>query len=265
MKNFEQSTEQLKTIDQDWEKLQQNEVISRLADGENLQTIIESLPDIQERFCELDTIDCSDGRVLNGRKIGIAGSGLLLNKEDRLKLIKQCRGKKVTTHRDCGAAAKKFSTLFPEEIPAGVETADQYGTYCGQQLAEDLNSEHQFIELDQMANKYHNELAIILDATGQFDSTHLEQLPPHFVCSGAALGFNEEYLKSELQILAGISLGDHGFGKRFTTSTPFYIWVAANDQEDLAIWKKLTQEVAKDFKGRVKTTGFVRPIDPDKN
>jgi len=257
----EHSFEQSQTIEHGWTQLRHNQVIDRLVKGESLQVIMDSLPGFSERFCELDTIDCSDGRVLDGKKIGIAGSGLLLSPEDRLKLIRQCQGKKVTTHYDCGAAAKKFATLSPEETPADVKTADQYGTYCGEKLAQDLNSVHEFIPESHLANEYHNELGIVFDGTGQFDSTHLENFPPHFICTGAALGFNEEYLKSELRILAGIALGDHGFGKRFTVDNPFYIWIAADNQEDLDCWKKLSTEVAEDFQQRVRVEGFVRPTD----
>jgi len=261
MQNFEQSVDHLQKINQEWEKLRKNEVIQRLLKGESLQIIIESLPNFKERFCELDTIDCSDGRVLDGKKIGIAGSGLLLSLEDRLKLIRQCQGKKVTTHYNCGAAALKFSQLSPEEIPAGVETADEYGTYCGQKLAQDLHSDHEFLDENRLSYESHNEVALLVDATGKFDSTHLEGFPPHFVCTGAALGLNEEYLKDEIHILTSIALGEHGFGKRFNPNNPFYILVAADDTKDLVVWKKLANEVAQDFEQRVKVAGFTRPVE----
>lgn len=253
------------SIDNGWEKAKQNEVIKRLDAGESLQVIMESFPDFKEAFCELDTIDCSDGRVLGGKKIGIAGSGLLLSSEERAKFVENYRGKikEVTTHRDCGAAALKFNSLSPEEIPAGVMNADHYGALLGQKLANDLGAEHRFIEMKEMANEYHNETALVIDQTGKFNSTHLDGFPPHFVCTGAGLGFSPEYMKSEVKTLAGIALGHHGFGDRFDEQNPFRIIVAAKNQTELDAWMKVGQEAIDDFGGRVKVEGFIAPEEPE--
>ena len=267
MRNMEKPTfeSENQNIEQGWEESRYNEVISRLKANEDLQTIMNSLPGFKESFCELDTIDCSDGRVLRGKKIGIAGSGLLLPLEERKKFIENFRGKikEVTTHRDCGAAAKKFAEvkkLNPESIPAEIETADEYGTYCGEKLAEDLETRHRFLEMEQMASEYHNEVAIALDATGRFDSTNLENFPPHFVCTGAGLGLSENYVKSEIEILAGIALGHHGYGdKRFNRDNPLYIIVAAKNYADSIQWESAAKEVARKFGDQVAVKVFLSP------
>lgn len=247
-------------IDDGWEASRSNEVISRLRSNESLQSIMESFPEFSEIFRELDTIDCSDGRVLCGRKIGIAGSGLLLSPSERAAFVERYKGKikTVTTHADCGAAALKFRSLKPEEIPVGVYDADEYGTWCGQQLAADLGANHEYLERGEMANDYHNEVALVLDQTGEFDSTNLENFPNHFVCTGAGLGFSEDYMKSELQTLVGIALGHHGFGERFTSNNPFYIIVSANNQEDLSRWQDVASKALADLGERIAVKGFVR-------
>jgi len=258
-------------IGQSWAETSANEVIKRLAKGEELPKILDSLPGFAESFDqELDTIDCSDGRVLDGRKIGIAGSGLLLSPEERAKFIALYKGKtkKVTAHADCGAAAKKFAELqsvSPEQIPAGVTTADDYGVVCAQKLAEELGAEYEFLEREGMASPNHNERALVLDQTGRFDSGSLEGFPPHFVCTGAGLGFSEEYMKEELETLTGIALGDHGFGQRLSEDKPFYIMVAANDYNNLAHWEKIAKEATQKFGARVVVDGFVKPGDPENN
>lgn len=247
-------------INENWEKSRQNEVIKHLLAGEDLQIVMKLFPGFKESFCRLDTIDCSDGRVLMGKKIGIAGSGLLLPDEEKDKFVSAYRGriKELTTHRDCGAAAKKFATLKPAEIPSGIETADQYGVWCGKQLAEQLGARHRFLDLEQMASQHHNETAIVLDQTGEFDSTNLRNFPTHFTCTGAALGFSEEYMKSELTTLIGIALGDHGFGKRFDRANPFYVIVVANNYAELIHWENVAKEVSR-VGERVAVKGFVRP------
>ena len=257
--NFEHNPEE--KINEGWEKSRRNEVIDRLLKSEDLQFVMESLPGFKEAFTDLDTIDCSDGRVLQGKKIGIAGSGLLLSSEELAKFIAKYKGKikTVTTHRDCGAAGIKFKTLKPEEIPAGVKTADEYGTYRGEALAEELGAEHNFLDMEQMANEYHNETAIVLDQTGEFDSTNLKKFPEHFVCSGAGLGFSPEYMKAEVKTLAGIALGHHGFGHRFDANNPFYIIVAAESQEELARWQDIAKEAVADLGDKVAIKGFVAP------
>lgn len=253
------------SIDNGWLEARQNGVIKRLGSGDNLQEIMESFPDFKEAFHELDTIDCSDGRVLSGKKIGIAGSGLLLSDEERAIFVDRFKGKikTITTHDDCGAAALKFKTLTPEEIPEGVTNSDEYGTYCGKKLAEDLGAKREYLGRDEMANEYHNETALVIDQTGKFDSTNLAGFPPHFVCTGAGLGFSAEYMKSEVKTLAGIALGHHGFGDRFDEQNPFRIIVAAKNQEELDRWVEIGQEAINDFGDKVKVEGFIAPEDKE--
>ena len=249
-------------IEKDWEDSRQNEVVSRLLANEDLQKIMDSLPGFKESFHDLDTIDCSDGRVLDGKKMGIAGSGLLLSPEERTKFVENYKGKikEVTTHRDCGAAALKFKSLKPEEIPEGVMSSDHYGTILGKQLADELGAKHRFLDMKEMASKNHNEIGLVLDQTGRFDSTNLESFPPHFVCSGAGLGFSQEYMKSEVETLTGIALGHHGYGsERFTAENPFYIMVAAKNAEDQANWIAVAKEVADKFGDNVKIESFLSP------
>lgn len=251
-----------------WEESRQNEVISRLLTGEDLQKIMESLPGLKESFCELDTIDCSDGRVLEGHKIGIAGSGILLSNEERAMFIERFKGKikELTAHADCGAAAKKFNSLNSDDIPEGIKTSDEYGVYCGEKLAKELGADYKYLTREQMANEYHNEVALVLDQSANFDSTNLNDFPAHFVCTSAGLGLGEEYVKSELETLTSIALGHHGYGsERFSSENPFYVVVAANTPNDLIRWEKVAQEAILKFGDQVAVKGFVRPDNLENN
>lgn len=255
-------------IDQGWKKSRQNEVISRLLNGENLQAIMESFPNLKEYFRELDTIDCSDGRVLDGHKIGIAGSGILLPEKDRAIFIERYKGKAkvLTAHSDCGAAAEKFRTLKPEEIPEGVTNADEYGVYCAKKTSQELGAEYKFLDRDEMASENHNEVALVLDQSGEFDSTNMEDFPAHFVCTGSGIGLSEDYMKIEMGILTGIALGHHGFGaERFTNENPFYIIVSADNSGELVHWEEVAKEAVSKFGDKVAIKGFVRPDSIENN
>lgn len=251
-----------------WSESRRNQVIEGLLRGQDLQSIMESIPGFSEAFQNpLDTIDCSDGRVLGGRKMGIAGSGLLLPPAERDLFVQNYKGKikKLTTHRDCGAAGIAFKFLSTEDIPEGVTSADEYGTYLGKKLASELGAEHEFIDLPEMANDYHNEVAIVLDQTGSFDSTNLVNFPAHFVCSGAGLGFSEDYMSGELKTLAGIALGDHGFGNKFTNENPLYIIVSANNHADGLRWESIAKKALVDFGERISVKIVIRPDSVEKN
>ncbi len=263
----QESREVKSKIDRGWDESRQNEVIKGLNEGGDLQKIMESFPGFKESFSKpLDTIDCSDGRVLKGGKIGVAGSGILLPDVERDLFIKRFKGNvpEITAHDDCGAAALAFKSLRPEEIPEGVSNSDEYGAYRAQKLAEDLVAEYKYLKREDMAEEYHNEAAIVLDQTVRFDSTNLAGFPAHFVCTGAGLGFSREYMKTEMSILSGIALGHHGFGDRFgetqENKNPFYILVAADSQEQLEVWMDVAEEVAENFNGKIIVKGFIAPV-----
>jgi hypothetical protein len=269
MNNHEEMTAQVEhkdltaMLDQEWRASENNEFIKRLKAGEDLAVVIESLPEFKEAFKQdLDVIDCSDGRVLLGKKIGLAGSGILLSDEELEKFITANQGKIkiITSHEDCGAAKIKFKQLQAAgKLPEGITTADELGTYSAQKLADRLGAEHYFLPIDKMAKEVHNERAIVVDGTGHFNSTNLKGFPPHFVCSGFGFGLSSEYMQGEITTLAGIALGGHGLGERFQEDTPFYVMVAARDSEQLRLITEVATAATKDFGVKVVVKGFLAP------
>lgn len=250
--------QELDKVELDWEKSRHNEVIKALKEGKSLSETLELLSGFKESFRPLDTICCSDGRVVDGHKIGIAGSGMLLSAQERAKFIENYKGKvkKVTAHRDCGAAGVAFKALT--ESPEGITTPDDYGIKVISEIANDLESKFEFLDMGDMANEEHNEVAITLDQTGMFDSDNLEGFPPHFVCTGPGLGFSSEYMKTELAILAGIALEGHGYGSRFTEADPLYIMVIANNDEEMEKWQNIATETLGKYGSRVEIKGYVK-------
>jgi len=256
-------------IEKSWKKGRNNMLVQFLQEKGSLQNAMEVFPGVKEAFEHpLDTVDCSDGRVNGGgRKIGVAGSGMLLTENDRKLFIEWAKGKAkvLTTHDDCGAAKAKFATLSLEDIPEGIKTADEYGRYCGEKTAKEIGAKHNHLNRDEMASSNHNEVGLTIDQTGRFNSDGLEGFPPHFVCTGAGIGFSEEYVKNEVHMLTGIALGHHGFGERFDEENPFIIMVAANNLEELLKWKGIAEETLAEYGNRVRVDGFVRPDSAEKN
>lgn len=221
-------------LQQEWEKSQNNELIKRLRQGESFASVMESLPGFKEAFDKpLDTIDCSDGRVILGKKIGLAGSGILLSDEARAKFIEQYKGqiKRITSHEDCGAAKIKFKQLEADQnLPGGISSPDELGSLRAKELAESLGAEHVYLPMDKMANEVHNERGIVVDATGFFDASSVKDLPGHFVSSGLGFNLPEDYVLAEVETLTGIAFSDHGFDERLNEENPFYLMLIAKDE-----------------------------------
>lgn len=230
-------------VEKAWQESQKNHVMERLRQGEEIQTIMETLPGFREAFArKLDTIVCSDERVPAGadrRKIGIAGSlGLARVKmpAEFERFIAEYRGKirEVTSHDDCGAADKAFQLLKAEDRPEGVVDADTFGKWHAKDLADKLAADYRHITMEEMRGKIHDARIIFVDHTGRFEPAVIAGLPPHFICSGPGFKLSPEYCKEEQAILSGISQGGHGLGASFTEADPLYVVVVHSDPSALA-------------------------------
>lgn len=242
-----------------WEKSQQNELIKRLNAGEKISGIIEQIPGFREAFDhDLDTLDCSDGRVRSGAKMGLAGEGIVADELEMENLTRALieqrerlgRPLTITGHESCGAAA----IMHPGP------DSDRYGYEGARELAEKTGNNYKEIDHSQFISPVHNERLLLVEATGSFDAANWEDFPPQFISSAPFFKLGDGYLKKELPALTGIALGDHGLGERFTAETPFYIIISANDERELASLKSLVEESLRPFGERVKVDGFVAPV-----
>jgi hypothetical protein len=286
MKNMEKNSEKILKLEEEemsheaevqkqWEESQNNFVIAELRRGKGLAEVIKSLEGFKEAFLyNLDTIVCSDERVPAGlgRKIGLAGQLILASAEELEKFIKTYQDggliKYVTSHDDCGAAKIKFSQLVEQgNLPEGIATADELGIAHSKELATQLKAEYRHIyfptpdnlslENERMTDEVHNARAICFDGTGKFNPAIIKEMPNRYVCSAPGFGLSDEYAESELSVLTGIALGDHGFGGRFNSETPFYIIVSAKDEAQLIRLREIAKRVCDQFQGRVVEDGFV--------
>lgn len=243
---------QKELFDAQWLKTQKNPIIEDLKEGRDLSEILEAWPGYQEAFRqELNVLDCSDGRVCSGHKMGLAGVGILLSPEERLileKAIKE-KGLVVTGHENCGAAGLAFPG--PD--------SDHHGYDNAKLLAEQTGNTYKEVHRDGFRCAVHNERSLVVEATGRFDCANWEGFPPQFISSAVALGLPNSYVMKEISALTRIALGDHGFGSRFEADNPFYIIVSANSQEQLNQLLSLARVAAYEFCNRVKVQGFVAP------
>lgn len=238
--------------DQLWEQSQANQILESLKDGEKLQDILKRTPGFKESFLtELDTLDCADGRVCSGHKMGLAGSGILLSPEEKeiLKAEAKKRGLKITGHDNCGAAALAYPG----------SDSDKFGYENARTLASETGLEYGEVHEQDFRVSVHNERMLVIEETGRFDCANWAEFPGQFISSAPALGLPDDYLQKEIVALTNIALGNHSFGGRFTSEDPFYIVISASSAEKLAHLEEVATEAVQVFKDRVRVSGFIAP------
>lgn len=248
-------------IDWLWKKSEKSPFISDLMEGEKVADIMERLdyrPAFEKRS---KVLGCSDGRC-QGHRLGLPGDGILASPADQEELIKrlQVEGEgidEVDSHADCGAAKLARKNTSPERLPIGVTTAEGLARYHAEEVARRLGAKCGHTEACDMSGEVHNERAIYFDGTGMANPEALPELPAGFIYSGPALGMSEKRMKADIETLASIALGDHGFGKRFTKEKPLYVVISAKDEEQLRKLTEIAEQAAEQFNGRVVVDGFI--------
>lgn len=236
-----------------WEKSQKNLVIESLNRGEKISDILPRIPGFVEAFARpLTCLDCSDGRVCSGAKMGLAGVGILLSPEEKIILEKSVKERKlmVSGHDNCGAAGMAFPGA----------NSDLYGFENAQNLAKKVGGHYREVHKIDFIYPVHNERSLVLEATGRFDCAQWKEFPAQFISSAPVLGLPDSYIKKEITALTGIALSDHGLGERFSGENPFYIIISANDEDNLNYLMNLASEAVNKFDNRVKVDGFIAPI-----
>ncbi len=257
-------------FDREWEESQANPLIVGLNASEGLRDTLEELSGFSKSFKSsgiLDIMECSDGRV-NGdsmlsqnEKLGLAGSGILFSSSENEEFVKNNKGKLkiVTSHDECGAGAIKFADMLKkgESLPEGVRTSDELAQYFAKKQAALLGAEYHHLEKKDFSAEIHNERMVIIDGTARFNTHQVPDLPPRFISAALGLGVEVDYVAREAEVLAGISLGDHGFDSRFTVENPFYIIIFATGQKQLTDLGEALTNFMLSSQGRVKIVGMV--------
>ncbi|MCX6794546.1 MAG: hypothetical protein NTY31_00905 [Candidatus Falkowbacteria bacterium] len=244
-----------------WAESQENFLVKGLKTGKRIEDLLPNLPGFNDAFSKVSLLDCpgcrfecSDGRVKSGGpKVALAGEGILLDDADRKILIEALRGKNlpITGHESCGAV----KMAHPEDA-----NSDKYGYKGAEELAAETGNKYEAIDHGKFRSQVHDERALVVEGTLKFNCSDWTEFPPQFLSSAAALGLSDAYPAKEVKALAGIALGDHGFGGRFDSNNPFYIIVSAKDSEQLGRLLEIGRAAVKDFGDRAKVDGFVAPV-----
>lgn len=238
----------------EWAKSQNNEIIVGLREGRNLSELLEALSGFKESFQHpLDCLDCADGRVCSGRKLGLAGQGILLGADDQARFdakIAEMENLSISGHENCGAAGIACQ---------GAPDSDEKGYAFTKELAARNGRPYKEIHKDNFRCAVHNERCLVLEATGHFDVANLSGFPGQFISSAEFFGLSEEYQRTEAKALIGIALGSHSFGDRFNQENPFYLIISASNQEQLDKMRGWATQVAADYEDRVRVESFIGP------
>jgi hypothetical protein len=224
-----------------------------------IQRFADNLPDIEEAFhLEDHCVRCMDEGTPGG--IHLAGSGILMDEAKAIEAMRAAHADGVYSHDGCGAAA-----LYAKKMGLDASKSDEYGVIWAKHLAELLGVPYKGnIEKKKLKRPeaFHFARVAYYDGTGSFDPTRVADLPPGFVISRRYI--DADAATAEADIATSIATGHHGYNELITAKEPFYIIPVGDPADPNFSIEKLTREldeiVAKSG-GRVKVTGFTRPIE----
>lgn len=200
-----------------------------------------------------------------------AGAGILAeNMEAAVRQIENFGDiQTVVTHQECGAArvavARAFGLSDEQAVHIKYAVVDNYAWCWGKQLAAELSRRHgkyvahKHLSLDEMTRPANLHMAVCAyyDGMGNFNRVGIPDLPRGFVISRLAMPSDRGI--ANLEVAAGIAMGPHGFGERFSRQNPFNIVCIGNpDIPELTTQALMceTEQVVGAFDGRVAVTGF---------
>lgn len=235
--------------------------IHHLHKGLNIQDIIDS-QSRPNQTRNKNKIMCNEARLIlhDGTEISIAGGGILGSDEDFAEMVRQNPDAEfLCQHADCGAEKVAFKKAQEAgTVPEGITTAREFGEAWARKKCKEHNLKYLFIDVDQFNDHYHHESGIVLDLTGTFHPSFVDGMPNVFPSDSGA-SHSKEYVKAELNILTGISLSDHAFGKRLTTDDPYIILVCAKDEDQKMEWIEVAKVAIEEYGDRVQVMGFISP------
>jgi len=201
----------------EWKK--QSATLQAILD-QGMQSYTNSLENVEAAFeTEDHTLCCIDEGTPQG-DMRSAGSGILMEGEDRAKFIEELKRagvKEVTSHAGCGAAA-----LYREKMGLTDKTVDEVAQEGARKIAQELGVPYRG-HITELARpkEFHNARVVYFDGTGSFNPSVSEGLPAGFVISRKFM--TPEQARTEAGIAMSIAFGDHGFGRKFSEHEPLVL------------------------------------------
>ncbi|OQA04895.1 MAG: hypothetical protein BWY68_00072 [bacterium ADurb.Bin400] len=230
---------------------QEGDIIGKIT-SDGLDKYVKELPMYKEIFSLEDRcLRCIDEGTQGG--LHLAGSGILLDMATAKRYASQAGVTGVYSHDECGAAK-----LYAVNEKLDPEFSDEFGIEWAKMLAENLGVPYKgHIGINAMARPsgFHTARVSYYDGTGQFDGAKLNELPNGFVINRKYL--DPDYAQKELAVSLSIAFGNHGFGHKFTPSTPFLILIFATNPEELLVLTAEAKAAAAEYGSRVKIEGML--------
>lgn len=209
--------------EQEWEA--QSETLRAILDR-GMQEYTSSLEGVQASFeTGNHTLCCIDEGTPFG-DMRSAGSGILMEGEDRAKFIEELKRagvKEVTSHAGCGAAA-----LYREKMGLTDKSVDEVAQEGARRMAEELGVPYKGHITELKRPEFHNARVVYIDGTGSFNPDAVDGLPTGFVVSRKFM--TPEQARTEAGIAMSIALGDHGFGKKFNEEEPLIVVTVGGEE-----------------------------------
>lgn len=191
---------------------------------------------------------CIDERTKGG--LPLAGSGMLLAKNEALRIAREMKIEAITSHAGCGAAkiaVERFNGVTQDNV------VERYAKEWSAMLAEELGvpyTGHLTVTPD-----FHNARVAYYDGSGLFDWSRVKDLPAGFRISRKYL--SPDYAKTEIGIAISIAMGFHGYGSLFVSDqigaqkNSQFILAAIGDAKTLPNMVEELKPVAKKYYGGV--------------
>jgi len=184
-----------------------------------------------------------------------AGSGILRDKQEMLKIFRDAQVVGITSHDGCGAA-KMFAHAHCGDESCG----DEQGKKWAKELALELGVPYRHISFAKMQRpkEFHIARVVYYDGTGKFDYGDGKKLPPGFIISRKIQ--NEKDSLAEIVLGLNIAFGVNGFGKLITENNPFFLVAIGQTINEVAKLKKELRSLKHTYGKKVIIDGFTAPI-----
>lgn len=180
-----------------------------------------------------------------------AGSGILRDEQEILKIFRDAKVMGITSHDGCGAAK-----LYARANGLDESKGDDCGKKWAKKLAQELGVSYHHIAFAkiQRPKEFHIARTAYYDGTGTFNFGNGKIFPPGFIIS--------RKIQSEKDSLAEVILGlniafsDHGFGDIITEPDPFILVAIGETENDVEILKSELKKLKHNFGNKVTTDSF---------
>jgi hypothetical protein len=210
-----------------------------------------SLKNLPDFFVLKDrAIRCVDEGTPGG--LHSAGSGILRDKQEILKIFRDAKVMGITSHDGCGAAKLYARTNGLDE-----SKGDECGKKFAEEIAHELALPYYHITAEEMARpkEFHIARVAYYDGTGTFNFGDGKTFPPGFIISRKIQSEKDSLFEGSLGL--NIAFGKNGFGDLLTKTDPFILVAIGETEKDVDNLKSELKKLKHTFGNKVIIESFV--------